>query len=146
MQPPSKSTTNTFTQIVSTINWLDGHTASNALLYQNQMLNCQTIQKLIHEWLPLETQYQNTSNSINKVCPSCQQHPKTVGHFLQCTHLNFSYPICYKIFISQCLPPMISAPTALPCTENHWLNQLYYGQYSHTWASTFFCHDPTVSK
>ncbi len=44
----------------------------------------QIISKFIHEWLPLETRYHVQSLSEQQLCPSCQIHPETADHFLQC--------------------------------------------------------------
>jgi len=45
-----------------------------------------TLQKFMHEWLPLQDRYHVQSTSTNHVCPSCWQATETVDHFLACRH------------------------------------------------------------
>jgi len=47
---------------------------------------CKTLTKFIHEWLPLQDQYQVHSASSNHLCPSCHSAPETVIHFISCPH------------------------------------------------------------
>jgi len=42
--------------------------------------------KFIHEWLPLQDRHHVQSTSALHLCPSCNQHPETVEHFLTCPH------------------------------------------------------------
>jgi len=47
---------------------------------------CQTVTKFIHEWLPLQDWHHVQSTSKLHLCPSCQQAPETIEHFLACSH------------------------------------------------------------
>jgi len=42
--------------------------------------------KFIHEWLPLQDRHHVQSASTLHLCPSCNQQPETVKHFLTCPH------------------------------------------------------------
>jgi len=46
----------------------------------------QTVVKFIHEWLPLQDRHHIQSTSTLHLCPSCNQQPETVKHFLTCPH------------------------------------------------------------
>jgi len=45
-----------------------------------------TLQKFLHEWLPLQDQHHVQSASAEKLCPSCHQAAETVDHFFACPH------------------------------------------------------------
>ncbi len=64
---------------VSSINWMAMQHSLNHLT----KLKCRTIQKYIHEWLPLKMCYQVCSVSTAKLCLSCQQIEETTKQFLQ---------------------------------------------------------------
>jgi len=48
-----------------------------------------TLQKFIHEWLPLQDQYHVQSTSIDNLCPLCHQACETAKHFLACPNLGW---------------------------------------------------------
>jgi len=70
------------TLVANTVHWL---TLQQTLRWFKASSHC-TIDKFIHEWLPLQDQIHVQSASCEHLCPSCHQAAKTSEHFLACQH------------------------------------------------------------
>jgi len=72
-----------------------------------------TIDKFIHEWLPLQDHYHEKSTSIDCLCPFCQSATETAYHFLACPHRDCQtiwkdlHQLLLKHFISSSLHDML---------------------------------------